>query len=85
MIELYILLAISGGITSGIITFIPIVQKLKLKLKGKQVTNTFIEHPITSFITWCVLATILLPFITLSILSKKENDRFISTIVDKRA
>ena len=80
LLEWYLLFAISGGITSGVVTFFPILSILKRIEKEKNITHTFIQSPVLSFVTWISMATLLMPLVTLSILSKKENSKFIESV-----
>lgn len=84
LIELYLLVALSGGITSGIVTFFPILAELKKIEKERNITHTFITSPYLSFSIWVSMATLLMPFVTLSILSKKENDKFIDSVLKRK-
>ena len=85
IIEAYIIFAISGGITSTIVTFLPILNILRRVEIEKNITHTFVESPKLSMIVWAVMASVLIPLITLSILSKKENDKFIQNITKVKA
>ncbi len=81
MIEYYLLFALSGGITSAIVTFLPIIKELEGINKEKYITHTFIENKKTSFIVWVLMASVVLPLIILSIFSEKENSKFIKSVL----
>ena len=80
LLEWYLVFAISGGITSGVVTFLPILKVLRKIEKEKNITHTFIESQYLSFVLWVSMAALLIPLVTLSILSKKENIKFIESV-----
>jgi len=73
-VEWYIILCLSGGITSAIITYLPALKELKGIEKEKNISHTFIQRPILSFIVWSCIHTIVFPLVTIyTIFSKKKN------------
>ena len=84
MLETLLILALSGGITSGIITYIPALKALKKIEKETNITHSFIEYPYSSFIVWVILATISLPFVLPSFFSEKVNNKSILSITKRK-
>lgn len=82
--EVYIFIATSGGITSAIVTFLPVLKILKRIEYEKNITNSMLESPVLSFIVWAILAAVFLPFIVPSLLSEEENNKFIKSVTNTR-
>jgi hypothetical protein len=85
MLEAYIILCLSGGITSGIISFIPALKELKEIEKEKNITHTFIERPILSFIVWSVMHAVAFPILGIfTIFSEKKNLEVIQSVTKRK-
>jgi len=83
--EWYAILCLSGGITSAIISFLPILKELKAIEKEKNITHTFIENPILSFIVWSVAHTISFPILgVFTIFSRKKNIELIESVTKRK-
>jgi hypothetical protein len=84
-VEWYIILCLSGGITSAIISFLPALRELKKIEKEKNITHTFVERPLTSFIVWAVMHSVTFPILGIfTIFSEKKNISVIESITKRK-
>ncbi len=84
-VEWYIILCLSGGFTSAIISFLPALKELKKIEKEKNITHTFVEKPILSFIVWSVIHSLTFPILGIfTILSENKNAEVIESVTKRK-
>lgn len=69
----FLIFCASLSMASCVLWFSPLVQEAKLK----GVVNTFTKHPIYSAIIYCVLSTVVAPFLILPMFSKEHEKKLI--------
>jgi hypothetical protein len=83
--ETYVILCLSGGITSAIISFLPALKDLKEIEKEKNITHTFVERPVISFIVWAVLHSVTFPILGIfTLFSKAKNIAVIESVTKRK-
>jgi hypothetical protein len=83
--ETYVILCLSGGITSAIISFLPALKELKEIEKEKNITHTFVENPLISFFVWAIIHSVVFPiFGVFTLLSEKRNKELIESVTKRK-
>jgi uncharacterized membrane protein YdjX (TVP38/TMEM64 family) len=72
IIEIYLLFALTTGITSCILFLVPAVALAK----DMNITNSFTERPWTSYLVYIIITTITAPFSVMPIFIPSFAERF---------
>lgn len=71
----YLILAISGGLMSVLVHYLPIVSRLEFLEKNE---HQFVQSKLLSGIVWFIMATIAIPFIAKALLLDEAKENFIN-------